>query len=218
MANTWLKQKSGILLKYASNLPTKLDRVSIKFDYPEVGWLPVHFIKNGVEMGHVEFSAVYDSFEPMMTWLESIAQIVLDNASVVRLDLEGAYCVLSFEPLWFYDEKTYASPKYYDCGILTIYDEANDVFILDALCQRELLVGDIYTNLKDFAKAMKGNPNFVDDWVRDSFNKECADMEEDGKDPINLFETKMHSEIIQDYQRKMDSYHKNSNYIARKLK
>lgn len=38
MANTWLKQKSDILLKYASKLPTKLDRVSIKFDYPEVGY------------------------------------------------------------------------------------------------------------------------------------------------------------------------------------
>ena len=52
MAKNCLKQRSKILAKYAKNLPLKQDRIQIKFDYPEAGWLPVHFHRNGKNMNY----------------------------------------------------------------------------------------------------------------------------------------------------------------------
>lgn len=41
--------------RYAQELPDGQDRIQVSFDGPDYGWMPVHFIKNGVDMGFIEF-------------------------------------------------------------------------------------------------------------------------------------------------------------------
>ena len=46
MNSSWLKKRGEIILKYATSLSQKLDKVKITFDYPDCGWMPMHFHKN----------------------------------------------------------------------------------------------------------------------------------------------------------------------------
>ncbi len=136
MSKNWLKQRSEILAKYAQSLPTKQDRIQFSFEYPDYGWMPVHFHKNGIDMGFIEFSSVYDCFEPLREWLETITTVGYDKASIVNLDCELWHAALYYEPIWFYDNEKYRSGLYpCDCGIFSVYDEAEDRFLLDAYCE-----------------------------------------------------------------------------------
>lgn len=217
MNNNWLKQRSEIIAKYAESLPTKQDRISITFDYPDAGWMPVRFHKNGDYMGFLVFSYVYDCFVPLKEWLESIAEGSDTKASIVNLDCERFHGVLYYEPVWFYDYENYQGKKLCPpcCGIFSVYDEAEDRFILDAYCRTETFVGDIYKCLIDLAKSMKERPEFVDDWVWDSFNSDCSELIDDESLLQEVFINKIKSEKIRNYLREMDSYHKNRNHFRR---
>lgn len=217
MSKNWLKQRSEILAKYAEALPTKQARIQITFEYPDAGWMPVHFHKNGADMGFIVFSDVYDCFEPLREWLETIATIGYDKASVVNLDCERWHATLYYEPIWFYDYENYKGSIYpKNCGIFSIYDEAEDKFLLDAYCDTETFVRDVYKCIIDFAKAMKEKPEFIKDWVSQSWNQEWGDLDEDDPRMKEIFINKVKSPSIQEYIKYMDSWHKNRNYFKRK--
>lgn len=198
MQNKWLKQRSEIMAKYAESLPQSSDTIELKFDYPEYGWLPVHFIKNGQDMGFFEFSDVYDCFGPLREWLETIAIVGFEKASVVNIDCERWHGVLYYEPIWFYYnygnwKGDYYPPSY---GIFSVYDEAEDKFILDAFCETVPFVSRIYKNILDFAKSMKEKPEFIEDWVMHNWNHEWGKYKDEDPRMKEIFTSKVKSESI----------------------
>lgn len=218
MESNWLKQRSEILAKYAESLPTRQDRIKITFENPEAGWMPIHFFKNEQEAGRdLYFSDVYDSFVPLREWLETIATIGHEKASIVNLDCEGQHISLYYEPVWHYDFENYKGKLCPPCcGIFSVYDSYEDRFILDAFCNTETFVRDVYKCIIDFAKAMKDSPKFVEEWdcFRWSNDHVSSENEETWKDAILL--KKMKSPSIEAYIRNCDSWHKNRNYFKRK--
>lgn len=200
MANQWLKQKSEIYAKYAECIPLEQDEIKIKFGYPDAGWLDVYFFKNEEEMGFVWFSDVYDSFEPLKEWLEDIATLGSSKASIVKLDCEDIDVVLSYEPIWFYDSNTRLCWK--NLGIFSVYDESKGCFILDAICETEKFVRDIYQSIIDYALEMREKPEFVDDWVCDSWTDDWTKFEEGDPGINEIFLSKVKSEHIEEFIKK----------------
>ena len=208
MRKNWLKQRSEILARYAESLPSEQDRITITFDYPDYGWMPVHFYKNGQAMGSFNFSYVYDCFVPLREWLELIASIEHDKACAVNLDCEDYHLVLYYDPIWFFDFDSYKGKIFPPhCGIFSVYDEYKDSFILDAFCYTMTFVGDIYKCIIDFAKAMKKRPEFIDDWISTSFNHEWGEIDEEDPAMNQLFIKKVRSPKIQEYLRYMKSWY-----------
>ena len=200
MKINWLRQRSEIMAKYATSLPTTLDRVKLTFDFPEYGWMPVHFFKNEQEMGFVEFSDVYDSFKPFRQWLEILAEIGNSRASVTCLDCESSHTVLYYEPVWFYDREIYGVERCpADCGIFSVYDEAADRFILDAYCDTSLFVRDLYQSLMDFVSAMHKRPDFTEHWRMSDWNDNWEEDDEEETKSKEIFLSTLKSPIIEAY-------------------
>ena len=88
--------------------------------------------------------------------------------------------------------------------------------MLDAYCDTETFVRDVYKCIVDFAKEMKEKPEFIDDWVSDNWNHEWGELDDDDPRVNEIFINKVKSTKIQEYIRRMDSWHKNRNYFKRK--
>ena len=63
---------------------------------------------------------------------------------------------------------------------------------------------------------MKEKPEFIKDWVSQSWNQEWGDLDEDVPRMKEIFINKVKSPSIQEYIKYMDSWHKNRNYFKRK--
>lgn len=208
MNSSWLKKRGEIILKYATSLSQKLDKVKITFDYPDCGWMPMHFHKNGIDMGYIALSDVYDSFVPLREWLETIATSSYEQASIINLDCEGFHAVLSYEPIWFYDENDINNATYPpDLGMFSVYSEADNDFILDALCETETFIREMYQCFINFAEAMKLRPEFIDDWVQQSFNEEWGELDNNIDAMNEIFLSKVKSKKIENYIQQMDNWH-----------
>lgn len=199
--NSWLLEKAEILNKYAQKLPHKLDRIKLKFDYPECGWLHVHVLKNDAEIGVIYFSDVYDTFVPLIEWLEHLATISQYRASAVNLNCEDVHHVFDYQPIWFYDGEPDNSYDRYplECGIFTWYEEVNHRFSLDAYCNTYQFIKDIYESIIGFAKEMREKPNFLEDWDCSPFLPEGWEYDEEDPRMLDLFINRMTSPKIEKY-------------------
>ena len=56
-------ERSKLYAKYAEQLPCKADKLELQLDYPDCGWLRMHFIVNDEEKLLIEASSVYEPFE-----------------------------------------------------------------------------------------------------------------------------------------------------------
>ena len=74
--NNWLYERSKLFAKYAENMPRKFDKVELQLDYPDCGWLDMHFKVNGEEKILITASDVYEPFEEIREWLELMAKNV----------------------------------------------------------------------------------------------------------------------------------------------
>ena len=72
--NQWLLERSNLFARYAKGLLDVCDKVKIRLDKPDYGWINTHFMVNGEEKGHIELSSVYEPFVPLKEWLEDIIQ------------------------------------------------------------------------------------------------------------------------------------------------
>ena len=70
MANKWLTARAELLMKFANGFPDTVDKVTLNIDYPDVGWIDMHFIVNGKEVTVIDTSGVYEPFLPLRRWLE----------------------------------------------------------------------------------------------------------------------------------------------------
>ena len=60
----------------------------------------------------------------------------------------------------------------------------------------------------DFAEEMKEKPEFIEDWVADSWNHEWGELDDDDPRIKEIFINKIKSPAIEKYINKMDSWHR----------
>ena len=145
----------------------------------------------------------------MREWLECIAESSHNKASIVNLDCERWHAVLYYEPVWFYGQENYKGKLYPpNYGIFSVYDEADDKFIIDAFCNTETFVRDLYRCMVDFAKEMKEKPEFIEDWIADSWNHEWGELDDGDPRMKEIFINKVKSPAIEKYINEMDSWHR----------
>lgn len=202
--NTWLLSKAAVLTKYAEKLPHKLDRVTLKLDQPEAGWIGMHIMKNEEEVGIIDFSDVYDTLPAFIQWIEQQTMIgdYREVASSVNMDCEDVFHVWDYLPLWFFDGKPDNSwgrtPG--TCGILTWYNANKRQMMLDAYCNRYLLIKDLYEAITTFAKVSHDNPSFAEQWNCRKYAVGNEDYAE--KELVDMFFKSLTSEKIEKFLQK----------------
>lgn len=209
--NNWYLKRSEILARYADKYPSKYDKIEMRFGAHDYGWIPFHIIKNGESIELLGLSYLYDPFVPMKRWLEGIVEGLYEKVSVIKLDCEDVYTILYFEPLWFtynFNEGSEVNP--FHSGIFLVYDSVRKEFVVDAFCDIETLVRDLYRNILDFAEKMKTDPTFADDWAYECWNDEFPAFEDDDPERHDFFYNKMKSPIIEKYLEDCERYRKMS--------
>ena len=160
MANKWLIARAEVLMKFANELPKAVDQVTLNIDYPDVGWIDMHFLVNDKEATVLDTSSVYEPFMPLRRWLEFLITDWFETNASITLDLESNRVTLSYEPILhpgdFSDNKPY--PR--NCGIFTIYDNWTDEMILTAYCDNLDFVLNFYRSLLRYAIAHAFNKEF----------------------------------------------------------
>ena len=76
--NHWLLERSKLFAKYSESFPHNTDKVKLQLDYPDCGWIDMHFMVNGEEQIMIPASDVYEPFEDIRGWLENIAFNIFD--------------------------------------------------------------------------------------------------------------------------------------------
>lgn len=196
--NKWLLERSKVLMKYAETTPACLNRLSMTLEEPECGWIDAYFKVNGKFL-NVELSSVYEPFVPLKEWMEDIVKQTSRftyGISMVQIDCEGYQVMLYYEPIPFCDWRITQGRN---CGILYIYDGAEEKVALDAFCETEELLKAVYTAVIQYAKDMQQCSVFIEDWVWMAYNAEMADMEEDSSEMKEFFYNKVRSEIVEKF-------------------
>ena len=130
--NPWLTERSKLYAKYAENMPRKFDKVELQLDYPECGWIDMHFKVNGEEKILITASDVYEPFEEIREWLEGIAKGVFTyTPSGVRIYDEVDNYNLFYEPI-VTEVNEYPNNI---VGLFYIYDERRSQIVADAFCE-----------------------------------------------------------------------------------
>lgn len=199
MANKWLTARAELLMKFANGFPNTVDKVTLNIDYPDVGWIDMHFIVNGKEVTVIDTSGVYEPFLPLRRWLEFLITDWFETNASITLDLESNRVTLSYEPILHpgidgRDRKPY--PR--NCGIFSIYDNWTDEIILTAYCDNLDFVSMFYRTLLRYAIAHAYNKEFVDDWIYDTYNAEVSEFETD-HECSQFFIDLVKSPIIEDF-------------------
>lgn len=165
--------------------------------------MSVHLAVNDEDKGFIVLSSAFDGFEPLREWVETIVASRENKASIVRLNGELSEAIPYYEPIWVYDaDKCNGFTHPSDCGIFSVYDSADDKILLDAFCYTPTFVQTIYKSMIEFATAMKDRPEFIEDWVIDSFNKDCSKYNEDDSAINEIFYNKVKSEKIEEFLNK----------------
>ena len=57
MANKWLTARANVLTKFANEPPKAVDKITLNIDYPDAGWIDMHFNVNGKEVTLLDTSS-----------------------------------------------------------------------------------------------------------------------------------------------------------------
>lgn len=119
--------------------------VSFELSSPQYGWISVK-IFIGDKEDEANFSAVFDPFEDLLHWLESLA-LGVQEASFV-FDVEG--CVVFYK----FRKKLSSNDLFFEenTDILEISASCNDEIVWDYV-DRKQLITEIYTSVIDYAKS-----------------------------------------------------------------
>ena len=188
----WLSERSKLLAKYSEGIPSICDNVNIKFDRPDSGWIDAHFFVNGGEKGFLEFSDVYEPFEDIRKWLESIVKNESQfkhGVSIAEINCETYGAALYYEPMIMIgDEWNGLNPwGCFDTGIFYVFDGSTKKVWGDAYCKTKDLVKQIYESMVNYAQEMRSVDSFVDDWVWDAYNSEMTPYNENSPELKDFF-------------------------------
>ena len=199
--NNWLNERSKLFAKYAESMPRKFDKIELKLDHPDCGWIDMHFNVNGVEKTFIELSAVYEPFMDIKKWLENITvnQSKFNyGPNMVDIDCEGYHVYLYYEPIVWAPELICGNHHTY-YGLFYIYETLHNQISLEAFCNTWEFVNTFYHSIINYAKEMQGYEKFIDDWVWDAYNSEMDEYDEDSPELKELFINKIKSETIVEY-------------------
>ena len=178
--NNWLYERSKLFAKYAENMPRKFDKVELQLDYPDCGWLDMHFKVNGEEKILITASDVYEPFEEIREWLELMAKNVFTfTPSGVRIYDEVYNYNLYYEPIISDISEFYDQFHTNLVGLFYIYDESVKQIVASAFCEIQDFVKSIYNPIITFAKETRLKDEFVEDWIERAYNREWGQLEED---------------------------------------
>lgn len=76
--NIFLHERSRIMEKYALTIPSETDKICLRLDDPEHEWINMHIQVNGEEKTLICASDIYEPFEDIKEWLESIVSHIFD--------------------------------------------------------------------------------------------------------------------------------------------
>lgn len=199
MANELLLERSKLFAKYAEKMPKKFDKVDLQLDYPEFGWIDIHFKLNGEEKALITASEVYEPFEDIRIWLEEISSYT--QAFVAIYD-EFDYYYLYYEPLIDVDLKHNNGPK----GLFYIYNRNEKLIVADGIFETRKFVRSLYDSITTFAKEASQNKSFVENWIEGAYNSEWGEYESDDDPRVReIFINKVISQKIECYLKGKDN-------------
>ena len=198
--NNWLIERSKLFAKYAENMPRKFDKVELQLDYPDCGWLDIHFKVNGEEMILISASDVYEPFEEIREWLEFMAKNVFTFApSGVRIYDEVHNYNLYYEPIISDINEFYDQFHTNLVGLFYIYDESVKQIVADAFCEIQDFVKSIYRPIISFAEETKLKDEFVEDWISGAYNREWGQLDDDDPRAKDIFYNIVKSPFVETF-------------------
>ena len=198
--NNWLNERSKLFAKYAENMPRKFDKVELQLDYPDCGWLDIHFKVNDEEKILISASDVYEPFEEIREWLELMAKNVFTfTPSGVRIYDEVYNYNLYYEPIISDLGEFYDQFHTNLVGLFYIYDERVKQIVASAFCEIQDLVKSIYNPIIAFAKETRQKDEFVDDWISGAYNREWGQLNEDDPRAKDIFYNIVNSPFVETF-------------------
>ena len=198
--NNWLYERSKLFAKYAENMPRKFDKVELQLDYPDCGWLDMHFKVNGEEKILITASDVYEPFEEIREWLELMAKNVFTfTPSGVRIYDEVYNYNLYYEPIISDISEFYDQFHTNLVGLFYIYDESVKQIVASAFCEIQDFVKSIYNPIITFAKETRLKDEFVEDWIERAYNREWGQLEEDNPRVRDIFYNIVKSPFVETF-------------------
>lgn len=198
--NNWLKERSKLFARYAEDMPRKFDKVELQLDYPDCGWIDMHFKINGVEKMLITASDVYEPFEEIREWLELMSKNVFTfTPSGVRIYDEVHNYNLYYEPIISDINEFYDQFHTNLVGLFCIYDERTKQIVADAFCEIQDFVKSIYRSILSFAEETRQKDEFVEDWIERAYNREWGQLEEGDPREKNIFYNKIKSPFIETF-------------------
>ena len=162
LRSRWLHERSRILEKYAVNIPAKTDNIILQLDEPDNGWIDIHIIVNGEERELINASDVYEPFEDIRKWLESIVSHIFDfTPFAVNIYDESYNYILYYEPLLYQNDEMLMCPPAKLCGLFYVYDSYKNKIVADAYCETKAFVRTFYETIVSYAKKAKENERGV---------------------------------------------------------
>lgn len=201
LTNNVLLERSKLFARYAENMPSKPDILELQLDYPDCGWLYMHFIVNGEEKLKISASEVYEPFEDIRDWLEQIVKHIFDfTPKGVRIYDEHDDYLLYYEPFFFHsDELLTKHPPKLD-GLFYIYDSYEKKIVSAAVCEAKQLVRSLYESILMFAKESSKRDEFVEDWIQGAYNSDYAKYDDDDNPRMKeIFINKVTSPIVEKF-------------------
>ena len=61
-SDQFMLERSRLYAKYGEKLPRRTDTIELQMDYPDCGWIDMHFKVNGEEKVMISASDVYEPF------------------------------------------------------------------------------------------------------------------------------------------------------------
>ena len=211
--NNWLYERSKLFAKYAENMPRKFDKVELQLDYPDCGWLDMHFKVNGEEKILITASDVYEPFEEIREWLELMAKNVFTfTPSGVRIYDEVYNYNLYYEPIISDISEFYDQFHTNLVGLFYIYDESVKQIVASAFCEIQDFVKSIYNPIITFAKETRLKDEFVEDWIERAYNREWGQLEEDNPRVRDIFYNIVKSPFVETF---ISNIHKSRDLIIK---
>ena len=196
MDNNLLLERSKVFAKYAEHIPRKADKIELKLDYPDCGWIDMHFKVNGEEKVMISASDVYEPFEDVRDWLESITKY---TPAIVHIYDESDYYYLYYEPLILDPCEPSFKNHNGPLGLFYIYDRSVKQIVADAVCQTRKFVRSLYESILSYAKESSKQENFEEAWIEGAYNHEWGQYEDGDPRIKDIFTNMVTSQVVEDY-------------------
>ena len=196
-SDPFMLEKSKLYAKYGEKLPRRTDAIELQLDYPDCGWIDMHFKVNGEEKIMISASDVYEPFEDIRYWLEKVCDLKATKVSVYD---ESDYYELYYEPLELDPYNPYYNYNKEPLGLFYLYDCSVKQIVADGVFKTKQLVRSLYESILNYAKESSKRDDFVEAWIEGAYNSEWGRYERDDDPRVKeIFIKKVTSPIIEEF-------------------